>query len=263
MRTEARSSNHLLWIAPLLALFGFLSYFLLFVRWPLLRDVPVLNFAILLGAAIAAVIAARRAWSRARWQRWTSLALAPVPFLLAGMLATFCLQGSSLPPPSAQGLVVGAAVPDLRAQDQHGKEVSLAELARGRAVLVFFRGAWCLFCRAQLSELEEHLEEFTRAGVEVVALSNDSVAENRALSERLGLHFRLLSDPNLTIIDRFGVRHEREGRQLPISLPATFTFADGRILSRHVSENYRLRPHATELLRSFERVSASASAHSE
>lgn len=248
MRTEPRFRNHLLWLAPILALFGFLSYFLIFIRWPLLREVPFVNFAILLVAAIAAVLAARRARGRARWQRWTSLALLPLPFLLAGMLALFCVRGSALPPPPSAGLVAGAAVPDLRVLDHHGGEVSMAELSQGRVVVVFFRGAWCLFCRTQLSELQARLEEFKQAGVEVVAVSNESVDENRALAERLGLGFRLLSDPALEVIDRFGVRHQREGRELPISLPATFLLADGRVLWRHVSENYRLRPGPSDLL---------------
>ncbi len=45
-------------------------------------------------------------------------------------------------------------------------------------------------------------------GVQVVALSKDTVAQAAAHRVRDGLTFPLLSDPDLSVITRFGLRHE-------------------------------------------------------
>jgi peroxiredoxin len=256
--TTKTTTNHLLWIAPLVALFGFLSYFFLFIRWPTTREVPIVNAAILLAAFGLAIVALRRAQGRQRWHRLASWTLLPLAPALAVLLGLYCTRGSALPPPLVRGLVAGDSVPELRATDQHGSEVSLTALTQGRALLVFFRGAWCLFCKTQLSELQGELARFDQSAVKVVAISAGSVDENRALAQELGLDYRLLSDPTLQIIDRFGVRHEREGKLLPVPLPAMFLVEDGQILWRDVSENYRVRPHMSELLARFAQLPAPA-----
>ena len=46
-------------------------------------------------------------------------------------------------------------------------------------------------------------EEFARLGVEMVAISPDSVAEAAAMRRKRGLSLRLLADESLAVIDRY------------------------------------------------------------
>ena len=69
-----RSRNHALWLGPLLAIVGLVSYYTLFYRWPMTRDVPWVNFAILLGALALSAVGLARAWRRGGWRRFAGVA---------------------------------------------------------------------------------------------------------------------------------------------------------------------------------------------
>jgi peroxiredoxin len=82
-------------------------------------------------------------------------------------------------------------------------------------------------------------------GAALVAISVDSPVESRALAERLGLSFPLLSDPDLKAIRAYGVEDAENG----IAWPAIFIVgADGRIRWRSLAETYTVRPASAVLL---------------
>lgn len=106
------------------------------------------------------------------------------------------------------GLAVGVRAPSFRLRDQDGEFVTLDSLVKaGPVALVFFRSAdWCLYCKLQLAQLEDHLEEIESSGGRIVGISYDSVAALKRFYDRRHLHFPLLSDPGSKVIDAYGVR---------------------------------------------------------
>lgn len=64
-----------------------------------------------------------------------------------------------------------------------------ADLAGSFAVVLFYRGGWCPFCRAQLAEFQEHTAAFDGLDVRVVALSTDDEATTARLVEAEQLGF--------------------------------------------------------------------------
>lgn len=65
----------------------------------------------------------------------------------------------------------------------------------------------------------------------------------------LELDFRVLSDPELTAIDAFGLRHAGGGPWGDIARPATFVIdPQGNVVWRDLTENWRVRPRPDELL---------------
>ena len=78
----------------------------------------------------------------------------------------------------------------------------------------------------------------------MIAISAESVENVRDKMLPKGLTFPLLADPELTVIDAWGLRHEG-GNPFggDISRPAIFILdEDGRILWRAFTENWRVRP---------------------
>ena len=66
-------------------------------------------------------------------------------------------------------VAVGDYAPDFMLKDQDGKDVRLSDLTdQGRVVLIFFRGKYCLICRAALRGLLPRLEDFKNSRVAVV-----------------------------------------------------------------------------------------------
>jgi peroxiredoxin len=57
------------------------------------------------------------------------------------------------------------------------------------AVILFYRGHWCPYCRQQLQDFQGSLERFNAAGVQVIALSTDPEAEAQATVEKHGIQF--------------------------------------------------------------------------
>jgi peroxiredoxin len=76
----------------------------------------------------------------------------------------------------------------------------------------------------------------------VLAISVDAPNESREIVEAYGLEFRLLSDPELRVIDQFGVRHPDGGLDGDIARPAVFILdRDGRVVWRDLTANWRVR----------------------
>lgn len=159
----------------------------------------------------------------------------------------YMARGGQLPAVGKDTLDARDAVPALRVSDHTGTTVELARLAQP-TFLIFYRGAWCPFCRRELSAIQTRIADFRAAGADVLALSNDTVEKSAALAERLGLDYRLLSDPKLEVIDAFGLRHSSRGGRRQISRPGVYLIVEGRVAWRHLTDDYRIRPSPDRLL---------------
>jgi peroxiredoxin len=63
------------------------------------------------------------------------------------------------------------------------------ELAGHFGVVLFYRGAWCPYCNAQLRAFQRSLDHLTGLGVLVAALSVDDEATTKNLIAKHGLQF--------------------------------------------------------------------------
>ena len=142
MRMPATQRNHATWIALLLAIVGLLSYFTFVYQWPITRDVPWVNYLILLLAVALAVLGVRRAWPHGGFRRTLSLVGAVFTFALAALLPLYALVISAQMPDTELGLGIGAEIPGVSLTNQNGREIQLAELASEPLVVVFYRGHW-------------------------------------------------------------------------------------------------------------------------
>src|SRR5277367_60952 len=62
-------------------------------------------------------------------------------------------------------------------------------LAGGFGVVLFYRGAWCPYCNAQLRTFQRAADSLTQVGAKVVALSVDDAATTAELVAKHGLTF--------------------------------------------------------------------------
>jgi peroxiredoxin len=100
----------------------------------------------------------------------------------------------------------------------------------------------------ELQGLQLRKPDFESRHTALLAVAVDSVDENAAVVRDVGLGYHVLSDPQLTTIDAYGVRHARQGEP-PIARPATFLIDhDGVIRWRSVTDNFRLRPTPDAIL---------------
>ena len=96
---------------------------------------------------------------------------------------------------------------------------------------------------AELQGLQSRVGEFRGRGADIIAISVDPVEQNADVATKLGLSYRVLSDPELHAIDAFGVRHAAAGIDgHDIARPATFVIDEqGIIRWRNLTADYRIR----------------------
>ena len=92
--------------------------------------------------------------------------------------------------------------------------------------------------------MQSHLEKIHSLDAEVLAVCSESVEENRQLAERLGFEFPILSDPGLTAIDSYGLRHASgnpmDGQD--IARPGVFIIdREGFVRWTYLTDNWRVR----------------------
>jgi len=106
----------------------------------------------------------------------------------------------------AKPLQVGARVPDASIRGLDGKVVRLRSVLRGKpTVLIFYRGGWCPFCNAHLSDLAKIEPEIQNRGYQIIAVSPDVPAELAKMVDKDHLTYRLFSDSTAEAMKKFGV----------------------------------------------------------
>jgi len=142
--SPSRSSNHLLWLGPLVVFTGAVSYFLFFTRFPDLRDFPWVNLPwVLIGLAMSVMglLRAYRPDSGPRSRILGSLGLM-ASLTLGGLFLFYVFVFSYMvPAPTAQTLALTDA-PDFELSDHQGKPVRLSQFRGRRVLLTFYRGFW-------------------------------------------------------------------------------------------------------------------------
>ena len=107
-------------------------------------------------------------------------------------------------------LDAGTKVPAFTLPDQDGSPVSLSGFAGKKVVLYFYPKDSTPGCTRQACAFAAAYGEFERLGVPVIGVSKDSAASHRKFADKHSLPFLLLSDPELTAIQAYGVWQEKK-----------------------------------------------------
>jgi peroxiredoxin len=103
-------------------------------------------------------------------------------------------------------LLIGEFIPEavLKAPDASSRKV-LAIIAEKPTVLLFYRGGWCPFCNAHLSEIQSIQSEVIKLGYQIVAISPDSPENLSATDDKDKLDYSLYSDGDGKFIQSLGI----------------------------------------------------------
>lgn len=107
-------------------------------------------------------------------------------------------------------LEVGTKAPAFTLPDQNGEPVSLSDFAGKKVVLYFYPRDNTPGCTRQACAFAGAYEAFEQAGVVVIGVSKDSAASHQKFAAKHQLPFLLLSDPERTAIQAYGVWQEKK-----------------------------------------------------
>lgn len=91
-------------------------------------------------------------------------------------------------------LTVGQQAPNFTLADTTRKPVTLSDLAGKKVAIFFYPGAFTAVCEKEMCTLRDGMADFNNAGVQVLGISVDAPAANKAFADKNGLTFPLLSD---------------------------------------------------------------------
>ncbi len=107
-------------------------------------------------------------------------------------------------------LEIGTKAPKFTLPDKDGNLVSLADFAGKKVVLYFYPRDNTPGCTRQACAFAGAYEEFKSINEVVIGISKDSVASHQKFAEKHGLPFILLSDPERSAIEAYGVWQEKK-----------------------------------------------------
>ncbi len=146
-------------------------------------------------------------------------------------------------------LEAGGPAPDFTLQADDGSTVSLSDLAGQTVALYFYPKDDTSGCTAQACEFRDMQADYDAAGVRIVGVSPDPPSSHVKFRDKHGLPFTLLSDPDHTAAEAYGVWVEKSmyGRTFMGVERSTFVIGpDGTLLQAL----YKVKPkgHAASLL---------------
>jgi peroxiredoxin len=111
-------------------------------------------------------------------------------------------QNSTIP----LGLKPGDKAPDFAGYDQNGKHVQSKKiLESGPMVLFFYRGKWCPVCSRYLNDYQDSLNILTGMGVNVVAVTPESIENVEQTVKFHNLLFTVVYDCQEQIMKDYNV----------------------------------------------------------
>ncbi|MFE5487356.1 peroxiredoxin [Streptomyces sp. NPDC056527] len=141
---------------------------------------------------------------------------------------------------------VGDIVEDFTLPDETGTPRSLVGLlADGPVVLFFYPAALTAGCTAEACHFRDLAGEFRAAGARPVGISSDVVERQQEFADRHSLGYPLLSDPEGSVRDRFGVTR---GFSLAPTKRVTFVIDTDRRILEVVRSELRMSAHADRAL---------------
>ena len=107
-------------------------------------------------------------------------------------------------------LEVGTKAPDFTLPDQNGVNHTLSDYLGKKVILYFYPKDNTPGCTKQACGFGELYPQISEKGAVVLGVSKDSVASHKKFEEKFGLPFTLLSDPELSVIEPYGIWQEKK-----------------------------------------------------
>lgn len=105
---------------------------------------------------------------------------------------------------------ISEKAPDFTLFDKDGKSVSLSDFFGEKVVLYFYPKDNTPGCTRQACAFAEAYNEFREKNITVIGVSRDSTESHQKFAEKYNLPFVLLSDPELKVINEYGVWQEKK-----------------------------------------------------
>lgn len=160
-------------------------------------------------------------------------------------------------------ILIGSALPSITLSNIEGKSVDIKNIVDKKpSIIIFYRGGWCPYCNAHLSELGKVEADILNLGYQIIAISPDAINELNKTLDKNELRYMLLSDEGGKLAKAMGIAFkapERYTKMLDkysdgtntgyLPVPSVFiTDKKGDIAFEYVNPDYKTRLSSDMLL---------------
>ena len=152
-------------------------------------------------------------------------------------------------------LAEGKKAPSFTGKDQDGKKVSLADFTGKKVVLYFYPQDNTPTCTVQACNLRDNFGALQKEGIVVIGVSPDEEVKHKKFETKFELPFTLLADPELDIIEKYGVWGEKSmyGKNYMGLLRTTFLIDENGIIKKIFSKP-KSKEHSEEILKAWKEI---------
>ncbi len=119
--------------------------------------------------------------------------------LLVLVLAALSAVAADPQPPTE-----GSQAPNFTLPNQEGAQVSLDQFKGKWVVLYFYPKDFTSGCTIEAHNFQRDLDKYTAANAVILGVSVDNVDSHKGFCTKEGLNFKLLADPNHTVVEKYG-----------------------------------------------------------
>ena len=146
----------------------------------------------------------------------------------------------------------GYKAPPITAPDQNGKQVSLSDYLGKKVVLYTYPEDDTPTCTIEACNLRDNFSELTSKGIVVLGVSPDDAAKHKKFEHKYSLPFTLLADPEMHILNAYGVYGEKQmfGNKYMGIFRRTFLIDEQGNLA-HIIKAVRSKDHVAQILKAW------------
>jgi thioredoxin-dependent peroxiredoxin len=130
--------------------------------------------------------------------------------LVAIALTSLAVVAADQPQPPVEG----KPAPAFTLPSQEGAQVSLAEFKGKWVVLYFYPKDFTSGCTLEAHNFQRDLAKYTAKNAVIVGVSVDTVDSHKSFCTKESLNFKLLADPDHTVVEKYGSVMEYNGTTL-------------------------------------------------
>ena len=132
-------------------------------------------------------------------------------------LTTIAFSQISDKPEDISPLLIGEQIPNVNLKNVDGKAIETNTIFNKKTVVVIYRGGWCPYCNAQLSDMQGIEKDIIALGYQIVAVSPDAPSFLKETLTKDKLHYQLYSDSEGNFSKSIGIAFaapEKYGKML-------------------------------------------------
>ena len=149
-------------------------------------------------------------------------------------------------------LEIGKKAPAFTLEADTGEKVSLKDFLGQTVILYFYPKDMTSGCTQEACDFRDLFSQFKKKKAVILGVSKDSVASHQKFKSKYDLPFLLLSDPESTVCELYGVWKEKSmyGRKYMGIERSTFVISpSGKIEA--IYSKVKVKDHAEEVLGNF------------